>query len=242
MSERISSLRTVRVSPNRWRRSVGAAGDSTRSTTSSTPAYPIMEAVKIAPNSETLVFQFPFPPEQVSYSDVGPELVEIPRPGKKPLIMWARPKAKRVSFSFLVALPNDGMFIDVEDALQTLQEIARSARPVFFSNADNFLGAPGSYSGSSLTFWSIIDLSFDSQRRNAAQRITSARATITLVENANPQLEVVRLAPIEYTEVVPVNNPVPEEEEAADELRNYVDVAGPADLAWGRVYRETLES
>jgi len=237
MADSISGLRTIRVSPSRWRRSIGAAGDSRQSTTSSSPVYPIMEAVKLAPNSDNLVFQFPFPPEQVSYSAVGPEMVEIPRPGRKPLVLWAGPKAKRVRFQFLVALPNDGMFIDVEDALKTLSEIAQSARPVFFTNADNFLGAPGSYGGGSLTFWTIFDLSFDSQRRNAAQRITSARCTIDLVENTNPQLDVVKLAPIEYTELVPIKNPLPDDE-PAEELRDYVNVAGPADLAWGSVYRE----
>ena len=224
MADRVSSLRRIRVSPTRWRRSVGATSSRSTSTTSTLPDYTQMEAVQIRQSDPELVFQFPFPPEQVSYSEMAPEMVAIDRPGRKPLVLFGKPKAKRITLSFMVAVPNDGMFIDVEDALETLQEIAASTRPVVFTNTDGFLGAPGSYTGGELAFWTIMDLTFDSVRRNAGQRITQARCNMSLIENVNPLLEVVQLEPIVYTEIAPFRNPEDEEEEAESFL-DFTDVA-----------------
>lgn len=223
MADRVSSLRRIRVTPSRWRRSVGASASRRTSATSTQPSYTTMEAIKLRADQDTLIFQFPFPPEQISYSEMSPEMTAINRLGRKPLVLWARPRAKRISISFMVAVPNDGMFIDVEDSLQTLQEIAESTRPVIFSNTDGFLGAPGSYTGGELTFWTIMDLSFDSVRRNAGQRITSARVQMSIIENANPLIEVIQLPEIDYTEIAPVNNPLNEEAPAA-EILDYTTV------------------
>lgn len=234
MADRVSSLRRIRVTPSRWRRSVSASASTRTSTTSTLPSYTQMEAVKLSAEQDTLVFQFPFPPEKVNYTEMAPEMVAIDRLGRKPLVLWNRPRAKRISLQFLVAVPNDGMFIDIEDALETLQTIADSTRPVVFSNTDGFLGAPGSYTGGELTFWTIMDLTFESVRRNAGQRITSAQVSMSLIENSNPLLEVIQLAPIEYTEIAPVQNPL-KEDAPAPEILDYTDVDqryNPRPIAW----------
>jgi len=224
VADRISSLRKIRIGPLQWRRSVGATSSRSSSTTTAGTDYTQMEAVQIRQSDPVLVFQFPFPPERVSYSEMAPEMVSIDRPGRKPLVLFSKPRAKRVTISFIVAVPNDGMFIDVEDSLEVLQEIAGSTRPLVFTNTDGFLGAPGSYSGGELAFWTVMDLQFDSIRRNAGQRIAQAQVTMSLIENVNPLLEIVQLEPIQYTEIAPFRNPENEDEEAEDWI-DFTDIA-----------------
>lgn len=200
---RSSNLRTISVTPARWRRSVQASQGDTVAALSEISEYPRMQALDTTGGNNVLEFYFPFPPSQVTYDQVSPELAEIQRPGKKPLVLFARDQSTRISFQFLIAVPKDGVFIDVEDSIDTLISIAQSTRPVIFWNIDKFLGAPSSTGSVEVKFWSIMDLSFESVRRNAAQRITSASARISLIENANPSIDIISLPEIEYTDNVP---------------------------------------
>jgi len=203
-----SNLRTITVSPRsnaRFRGRIGAQGLVT--TDESGLVYPKMVARPATISDERMEFTFPFPPTDVRYSELSPEIAEIPRAGKKPLITFSRFRSRRVSFDFLVAVPYDGIFVDVEESIETLREIGNSARPVSFYNSDSFLGSALGESAAGI-FWSITDLSFNSMRRNSDQRITSANVSITIVENDNPgKIRVVTLPPIEYTDNPPQINP-----------------------------------
>lgn len=203
-----SNLRTIKVSPRsrpRFRGAINAQGLVTTDETGL--VYPKMVARPATISDERMEFTFPFPPTDVRYSELSPEIAEIPRAGKKPLVTFSRFRARRVSFDFLIAVPYDGLFVDVEESIETLRDIGNTARPVSFYNSDSFLGSALGQSAAGI-FWTITDLSFSSMRRNSDQRITSANVSITIVENDNPgEIRVVTLPPIEYTEAPPIVNP-----------------------------------
>jgi len=206
-----SNLRSISVSSAAWRSSVGAPANAQISTRTGI-SYPEMVLEKNNASDSSARFVFPFPPEAVSYSDLGASISQIDRPGRKPLVVRSNPQAMKVSLNFLVAVPKDGLFIDVESSLRLLIFMANAARPVSFRNFDSiainsFSSTGGSQGALSVGKWSIIDLQFESIRRNSAQKITSASVTVNLVENSNPKLTVVDLPRIKYVEQRPTNNP-----------------------------------
>lgn len=225
MPDRRSNLRTIRVTP-RSRSSVRSIvnRDGLITTDESGVIYPKMRARPTSTQSDLLEFVFPFPPNQVSYSEVAPEISEIERPGKKPIIAFSRYRARRVSLEFLVAVPYDGMRVNVEESIEVLRSIANSGRPVSFYNADSFLGGttPQGISVNGI-YWSITDMSFDSVRRNSEQRITQASVRMSIVENDNPSdIQVITLPDIVYTETPQTNNP-PKEGDAEVEFVSWTD-------------------
>jgi len=212
MMDRISRVRMIRVTPAAARLSnsvpVNSATGNVASQQSSV-RYPVMVAAKSSSSQENLEFEFPFPPQQVSYSDLAPEIAQIQRPGKTPIIAFNRFKARQINVRFLVAVPMDGLLIDVEDDIATLQIIAYSGRPVWFYNFDRFFAnATGrTDNNSNAFFWSITDMSFESVRRNSAQKIVQAEMNMTLVENTNPNIVVAELPKIQYTNTPVQQNP-----------------------------------
>lgn len=212
MPNQISTIRNIKVTPAlaRLSNSVAVSSFSTNiSTQQVSPRYPVMIATKSRNEQDDLEFQFPFPPQQVSYQDLSPEIAQIERPGKTPIVAFTRYKARQVTIQFLVAIPTDGLFIDVENDIATLQYIASSGRPVWFYNFDRFLGNPigRTETDASTFFWTITDLSFDSIRRNSAQRIVQADVTMTFIENNNPTIVTAELPQIVYNDVPEQQNP-----------------------------------
>jgi hypothetical protein len=204
-----SNLRTVVISsrtPQTFREVVG--GNVYVTSSRSGIVYPRMTTKTVA-GRQTLSFTFPFPPAEVSYSDLAPEVSEISRPGKKPLVYFSRYRSRKITLRFIVAVPFDGLQIDVEESLDLIKQIANSNIPVFFSNADKFLSSSFTESRSAVTaYWNIADLSFDSVRRTESQKISQASVSMTLIENDNPtNIQVRSLPRIEYTAVPPVSNP-----------------------------------
>jgi hypothetical protein len=159
-------------------------------------------------NNETqpqLSFTFPFTPQQIQYGNIGPELQEISRPGKMPIVAFSRYRSRQLSIKFLVAVPNDGLFTSVDDSLELLFDIANLARPVFFTNMDKQISNPlGTTDASKNIFWSIQDLNFSSIRRNEQNQISAAEANMTLVENINPRVVVAQLPKITYDQKVDI--------------------------------------
>lgn len=167
----------------------------------------VMHTTKSTPADDSLSFTFPFTPQQVQYGNIAPELSEISRPGKMPLVAFARFKARQLSFRFLVAVPQDGLFTSVDDAIELLFDIANTARPVYFTNMDKQISNPlGKDDASKNIFWSITDMSFNSVRRNESNQITACEVDMTLVENTNPRVIVAELPRISYTENPPIPN------------------------------------
>jgi hypothetical protein len=146
-----------------------------------------------------LSFTFPFTPQQIQYGNIGPELQEISRPGKMPIVAFSRYRSRQLSIKFLIAVPNDGLFTSVDDSLELLFDMANLARPVFFTNMDKQISNPmGTTDASKNIFWSIQDLNFSSIRRNEQNQISAAEANMTLVENINPRIVVAELPKITY--------------------------------------------
>lgn len=206
-----SRIRSVKITPQaaktseRAPQNVNVLAGSRQSTGGQ---YPIMFAAKSASSQDDLSFEFPFPPEQVGYRDVGLEMSQIERAGKTPLIAVSRFKLKQVDLQFMVAIPFDGLRIDIEEDVQTLERIAKSGRPVWFYNFDRFLSDTFSNTlTQSSFFWSITDMSFNSVRRNAAQRIVQAEVSLSIIENRNPAITVIELPKINYTDNPARQNP-----------------------------------
>ena len=206
-----SNLRTITISsrtPQTLREVVGGRVFVTSG--SSGIIYPAI-TTKTTAGKETLRFTFPFPPSEVSYSDLAPEVSEISRPGKKPLVYFSRFRSRKITLRFIVAVPFDGLQIDVEESLDLLKRIANSNIPIFFSNADKFLSSSFTESRSAITaYWNISDLSFDSVRRTVSQKISQANVSMTLIENDNPtNIQVRSLPRIQYTATPPITNVTP---------------------------------
>jgi len=155
---------------------------------------------------QPLSFVFPFPPQQIQYSNMSPELSEIARPGKMPLIAFNRFRARQISFKFLLAVPLDGIAISIDSSIEFLQFMAATTKTVYFTNMDRQISNPLVGEDVIRIFWSIIDLNFSSIRRNQQNEITAAEANLTLVENVNPRLKASELPRITYTSAPPVQN------------------------------------
>jgi len=168
-------------------------------------------------------FTFPFAPQAIDYSGLSPELQTIDRPGKQPIVAFSRFRAKQIAIKFLIAVPNDGLHISVDGAIELLTSITNSARPVYFTNMDKLITNPLADDPSKNIFWSIIEMSLSSLRRNETNAITAAEATLSLVENTNPEAIAVELPRIDYTEVPPVPRRKPDPQ--ADLLGTWTDVA-----------------
>lgn len=181
------------------------SGTSTRSRPA--PATAGMHTVKTGSSTqEPMSFYFPFTPQQIQYANVGPELTEIQRPGKMPIIAFNRFKARQLSLKILLAVPQDGLFVPIDESMDFLFRMANTALPIYFTNMDRQISNPltsSSSDNSAKIFWSITDLNFSSVRRNENNQITVAEANLTLVENMNPVTKAAELPVITYTEATP---------------------------------------
>lgn len=208
-----SRLRTVKVTAKAAQNSEQIPNSQVlRGATNKTvdPKYPIMYAAKTANAVEELSFQFPFPPQQVSYSNIAPEMTQIERAGRTPIIAFSRVRLKQVDLQFMVAVPLDGLRIDIEEDLQTLEAIAKSNRPVWFFGFDRFISDTFATTLTESTFfWTITELSFSSIRRNTAQRIVQAEVQMSIVENRNPVITASTLPRINYSADPKRRNPPP---------------------------------
>jgi len=229
MASQSSDLRKIRVTPQLARVSAGVPSIRTRNNSVAQKAlikYPQMIAAKTQGTEEELEFTFPFPPQSVSYRDLAPEMSQIARPGRTPIVAFSRYKARQVDLQFLVAVPTDGLFIDVENDVRLLQFMAATGRPVWFYNFDKFLGNTFSEItiGQITFFWTITDLNFTSIRRNSAQRIVQAEVSMSIVENNNPKIVVAQLPKITYGENPPARSNRPSTAPPEQEFVEWTDV------------------
>lgn len=171
------------------------------------PLRATMWTTPSASSNIQLKFEFPFTPQQIQYTNLSPEISEIQRPGRKPLVVFSRYRARQIALRFLIAVPQDGLFSSVDQSIQDLQLLVSKASPVYFTNLDRQITNGLSAGSTQQIFWSIIDFSISSIRRNGQNQITAAEATLTLVENTNPKLKVADLPKISYTSETPQNNP-----------------------------------
>jgi hypothetical protein len=154
--------------------------------------------MRLLPNAATDTiydFYFPFAPQGISYNDMSDEISEIPRAGTTPLVAFTSHKLLKVSFEFLVAVPYDGMELDVEDSISLLRIFSTSSdRSVIFFNFDTMLTSAWQYRRGPDTralYFNITDMSITARQRNSFGKITQAVVNISLIENQNPKMTVI---------------------------------------------------
>jgi hypothetical protein len=165
-----------------------------------------LRTVPSGPDSTITEFIFPFAPIAVNYSDLGPEYVEVERTQNLPIVDLRGFRLLKVDLSFLVATPFDGIKEPVDRELRAIRGLANSIYPVAFFNMDGMLTNPFEIKRTGVPrsglFFRIPELSINAVRRNLNNQVTAAEVDMTLVEVANPKVDVVQFPDIEYPENV----------------------------------------
>lgn len=211
MTTRTSDLRSITISPtrtliNRTNRTVIFNDRSVLQTTyvGQTNVQSATMHLTRRAGDPAMSFTFPFTPAQIQYSNMSPELSELARPGKMPIVAFSKFRSRQIAIKFLVAVPLDGLFTSVDNDIELLFDMANTARPVYFTSMDKQISNPlGSTNESINIFWSITDMNLSSIRRNENNKITAAEVNLTLVENTNKNVIVATLPRINYAESVP---------------------------------------
>jgi hypothetical protein len=144
-------------------------------------------------------FYFPFLPQGIDYSDLSDEIAEIQRAGTTPIVTFRGHRLMKVSMEFLVAVPYDGIFLDIEESLQILRIFSTySNRSVVFYHLDRNLTRGYNYRLGPYArppAFNITEMSINARQRNADGKITQAIIRLSLVENRNPDIVVTRVPP-----------------------------------------------
>lgn len=148
---------------------------------------------------------FDFIPNNIQYSGLGSEWVEIPRAENFAFVDWSRYQLMKVSMSWVVAtdrvedggaIVNDGLFNSVDSNIATLRRMAQRKYPVSIVNMDDLLSVqlkaddnnPRSVRGMQFV---ITDLSVTASRRTgdpstggstSPSKIAVAQVNMTLQE------------------------------------------------------------
>jgi hypothetical protein len=138
-------------------------------------------------------FVFPYNPISVQYGQLSDEIAQIPRPGTTPIVAFKSHRLMTVDMTFTLAKPGDGLVASVDKDLAALRRFATSSqRLVSLINFDISTKKPMLYRNMSREanvdglFFSIVDFSFDSTRRNKNNEVTQANCRLSLIENRNP--------------------------------------------------------
>ena len=173
---------------------------------------PYMRLLKNVEADEYYDFYFPFSPGEISYEQLSNEIVEVPRAGRTPLVMYKSQKLMKFSFEFTLAVPFDGMFESVGDSIELLRKMATdTTRSVQFFNFDDMLTKSLFLSKAPVTALSITektvkffiaDLTISSVRRNIDNQITNANVSMSFIENRNPDITIVDIPKFRKTTVL----------------------------------------
>jgi hypothetical protein len=162
---------------------------------------PYMRLLPNVATDTTYDFYFPFAPQSISYTDLSDEVSEIPRAGTTPLVVFTSHKLLKISFEFLLAVPYDGMQLNIESSIDLLRIFSTSShRNIIFFNMDSTMTSAWQYRRGPLAstlYFTITDMTFDARMRNSFGRITQAVVNMSLIENQNPTMTVVRVPPFE---------------------------------------------
>ena len=160
---------------------------------------PFMRLLPAETSDDIYDFYFPYTPQNISFSELSDEVVEIPRAGTTPIVAFKSHRLMKVSFEFLVAVPYDGLLIDVERSLKILRLFSTSShRSVQFFHLDELLMGGWRYRNGTANVapnFNIVEMSITARQRNSLGKITQAVVNVTLVENQNPNIAVVRIPP-----------------------------------------------
>ena len=162
------------------------------------------------------VFYFPYVPNNVTYSGLGSEWVEIPRQGNYPLVEWAKWNLMRAEMEFLIAddridgstrVP-DGLFTPVTKQINLLRRMSQRQAPVSIFNMDDMLRLQmlrARQTGKAMQFV-IGDLQITATRRaveSVEKEITAATVRLTLQEIPIEKVTIVKMNPPQISNYVP---------------------------------------
>lgn len=144
-----------------------------------------------------LTFAFPYNPISVTYNNLSDEVAQVPRPGTTPLVFFKSHRLMSVEITFTLAVPGDGLVQSVDELIAILRIMAQnSQRVIQVLNYDGLLRNPFPYrnmspersiTGSNQDlFFTIVEFSLDSVRRNKNNQITQANCRLSMIENRNP--------------------------------------------------------
>ena len=173
---------------------------------------PYMRLLKNVETDEFYDFYFPFSPGEISYEQLSNEIVEVPRAGRTPLVMYKSQKLMKLSFEFMLAVPFDGMVESVAGSIELLRQMAtNTTRSIQFFNFDDMLTKSLFLSKAPVASFSltettnrffIADLTISSIRRNANNQITNANVSMSFIENRNPDITIVDIPKFKKTTVL----------------------------------------
>lgn len=149
-------------------------------------------------------YVFPFAPVEVQYSNIARSFKEIPRPGDWAIIDDAGPQLIQAQMQFRISDRVSYGQQPCEDQIEKLRLIGLWAIPCQILGLDSLLSRPGlpavKNATGSFTYWNILDLSIAVIRRNNSGEATQADVSLTLIENRNPNVQVVSLPFIDFSD------------------------------------------
>lgn len=156
--------------------------------------FPKMIQRRVNPNTgektSEAIYEFNLRPNNVTYSNIGVTWTDIERVNNVPLIDYKTKKLMKISFEFVVeayAGNVSSLYLDCENRLQTLKNIADAESLVVFTDFDSL------FSDASLPQtdinkyreWAIVDMSINSVQRtrdaiDGAKSGAISRATVSM--------------------------------------------------------------
>jgi hypothetical protein len=181
---------------------------------------------------QSYTYQFDFIPQNIQYSGLGSEWVEIPRAENFAFVDWNKYQLMKVSMSWIMALDrtetggatvHDGMFNSVDSRILDLRRMAQRKYPVSIVNMDDLLsvklkvdqkdGVLRSVSGMQFV---ITDLSVTASRRTSdpstgqpttPSKIAVAQCQMTLQEVPIESVQIVSLPKLNIPFIPPTKAP-----------------------------------
>lgn len=162
-------------------------------------------------------YVFPFAPVEVTYSNIARQFLEIKRPGDWAIIDDLGPSLIQAQMQFRISDRASYGQNPCEDQIEKLRLIGLWAVPCVFLGLDSLISRPSIpnvrfvLQGQLITFsfWNILDLGISVIRRNTFGQATQADVSLTIIENRNPNVEVVRLPFIDFSDSPPPQAGVP---------------------------------
>lgn len=133
--------------------------------------------VDIGAGKEILRFTFPFTPNNISIDGLSDEYATLDRPGRFPLVYFAKRKPLTVTLKTLVTATTGRGIDSAEQNIVRLANLARSRSPVIVNGFGTIVTGTKFY---------VTDFSTDAVRLNALQDMTMANVTITLTQASTP--------------------------------------------------------
>lgn len=133
--------------------------------------------VDIGNGPETLAFEFPFTPNNISIDGLSDEYATLDRPGRFPLVYFAKRKPLTVTLKTLVTANTSRGLASAESNIAQIANLARSRATVLVVGFGLLVTGTKFY---------ITDFTTEAVRLNSRQDMTMANVTITLTQASTP--------------------------------------------------------